>query len=137
MPPRLGELGGSLHAAGHDVGDRHCLGEWHLAELDPRQLHQVVDGVRYPQRLVHHPFGDTLHDVRVGLADERFGEHCERPDGGLQLVGEVGDEVGAHGVEPTSLADVLDRRDRRAVRQRLGRDEDRQLRRPVQLERAV
>ena len=44
------------------------------------------------------------------LVGQRLGEHGERADRRLQLVADVGDEVGAHRVEPSALADVVDRR---------------------------
>ena len=61
-------------------------------------------------RLVDHPLGDAVDDVEVVLVGERLGEHGERADRRLQLVADVGDEVGAHGVDAAPLADVLDRR---------------------------
>ena len=92
-----------------DVADRL------LAELDPRQLEQVVDRARHAVRLVDHALGDAVHDAEVVLVGQRLGEHGQRPDGRLQLVADVGDEVGAHGVDPPPLADVLDRRHRAAA----------------------
>ena len=57
-------------------------------------------------------------DLGVVLVDERLGEHGQRTDRRLQLVADVGDEVGAHGVEAGALADVVDDRPARRRRAR-------------------
>ena len=75
-------------------------------------------------RLLEHPVGDPADRRRVVLIGERLGEHGERADGCLQLVADVGDEVGADGVDPPALADVLDGRERTALR-RGSRGDDR------------
>ena len=86
------------------------------AELDPRQLHQIVDRAGGAVRLLEHPVGDPPDRRRVVLVDQRLGEHRQRADGRLELVADVGDEVGADRVDPAPLADVLDERERTAVR---------------------
>ena len=62
---------------------------------------------------------DHLGVVVVG---QRLGEHGDRADRRLQLVADVGDEVGAHGVEPRSLADVVDGHDAPPPSTRMGMD---------------
>ena len=59
---------------------------------------------------------------RSGLAVDGIGEHRQRPDGGLQLVGDVRDEVGAHRVGAHPLAHVLGGDHRAAGGERLGLD---------------
>ena len=86
-------------------------------------------------RLVDHPVGDAVDDAEVVLVGQRLGEHGQRADRRLQLVADVGDEVGAHGVDAAPLADVLDRRHRAAALERRGGDDDGDPRRAVQLER--
>ena len=79
--------------------------------------------------------GDAVHDAEIVLVGHRLGEHGQRPDRRLQLVADVGDEVGPHGVDAPPLADVLDRRHGAAAVQRRCRDDDGDPRRAVQLER--
>jgi hypothetical protein len=78
-------------------------------ELDACQLHQVVDRARHALRLVDHLARQAAHDLRLLAVGERLGEHGQRPDRSLQLMADVGHEVGAHGVQPGALADVVDR----------------------------
>ena len=66
------------------IDDR--LGERRLAELDPRQLHQVVDRAGDAMRLGDHPVGQPVDHLRVVLVGQRLGEHGERADRRLQLV---------------------------------------------------
>ncbi len=71
-----------------------------------------------------HPVDHAVDDAGIGLVDQRLGQHGQRADRRLQLVADVGDEVGAHGVDPAPLADVLDRRHRAAAVERGGGDDD-------------
>ncbi len=73
-------------------------------------------------------------DLDVVLVGQRLGEHREGADRRLQLVADVGDEVGAHRIDTPALADVLDRRHRRTAGQTLGRHDHGGLRRAVELE---
>ena len=133
--PLLGELAGALDGAVDDVADGDGVADRLLAELDPGQLEQVVDRAGDPVRLVDHPRRPSRWTTPGSvLVDQRLGEHGQRPDGRLQLVADVGDEVGAHGVDAPTLALVLDRRHRATARQRARGDGDAPGR-PVELER--
>ena len=94
----------------HQRADVDGLANGLAAELDARQLEQIVDRRRRAVRLVDHLAGQALHDLDVVLVGDRLGQHGQRADRRLQLVADVGDEVGAHRVEPGPLADVVDRR---------------------------
>ena len=65
-----------------------------------------------------HALGQAAGRPRVVLAEQRLGQQAERPDRGLQLVADVGDEVAAHRLEPAPLGDVLDHDQRRPARRR-------------------
>ena len=121
-PAQLGERPDPLDRPVDDVDHVDEIADRLLAELDAGQLHQVIDRAGHTVRLVDHAPGDALHDlgvdVVVGAVGERLGEHRERTDRGLQLVADVGHEVGAHGVDPPPFADVLDRDHRPATGQR-------------------
>ena len=67
-------------------------------------IEQVVDRPHRSVRLVDHPAGDAPHDVDVGLVDERLGEYRDRTDRGLQLVGDVRDELALQLVQSSLLA---------------------------------
>ncbi len=51
---------------------------------------------------------EAARDRRVGLRDQRLGEQAERAHRGLQLVADVGDEVAADLLQPSSLGHVVD-----------------------------
>ena len=76
----LGQLPGPLDGAVDDVADVDDVAHRLLAELDARQLEQVVDRPRQPVRLVDHAVGDAVHDAEVVLVGQRLGQHGERPD---------------------------------------------------------
>ena len=135
--PHLTEVADPVHRSFDDDADVDELGRRLLAELDPRQLEEVVDRPRHAVRLVEHAIGDAVHDVEVVLLAERLGEHGHRPDRRLQLVADVGHEVRPHGVDPSTLTDVLDRRHRATALERCGGDDDGEARRTVQLERLL
>ena len=86
------------------------------ADLDPRQLHQVVDRVAGAIALGQHAGDHPADRLGIGLVDERLGQHRQGPDRRLQLVRDVGDEVGATLLDPTPFGDVLDERHAAAVR---------------------
>ena len=77
-----------------------------------------------------------MHDLGIGLTVDRIGEHRQRADGSLQLVGDVGDEVGAHRVGAHARAHVLGGDHRAAGGQRFGLDRQPRARRAVQLDEA-
>ena len=130
----LGEGSRSIDRTRHDVHDLDGVANGLLSQLDARELHQVVDRPGDPMRFGDHPFRHSAHDVRVALVGQRLGEHSEGADRRLQLVADVGDEVGAHSVDSPAFADVLDRRHRRAALKSLGRHDHGDPRRTVQLE---
>ena len=72
-------------------------------------------------RFVDHAAGDPVDDAEVVLVGHRLGEQGQRPDGRLQLVADVGHEVGAHRIDPAAFADVLDRRHRPTALERAAR----------------
>ena len=62
-----------------------------------------------PVALGEHPAGEPLDGLRVvGGVGDRLGEQPDRADGGLQLVGDVGDEVAAYRLDPALAGAVLD-----------------------------
>ena len=137
MPRGCGELADALDRLGDDVADRTALGERRLAELDPRQLHQVVDRP-----------GDTVASATIRSATRcttsgslssasASASTASAPTGVFSSWLMLATKSVRTASSAAALADVLDRRDRRAVGQRLGGDDDRQLRRPVQLEQSV
>ena len=69
---------------------------------------QVLDGATDAEGLVLDPGGQALGDLRVVLGLERLGEEPDGPDRRLQLVADVGHEVGAHRLEAAALGDVVD-----------------------------
>ena len=77
-----------------------------------------------------------MHDLGIGLTVDRIGEHRQRADGSLQLVGDVRDEVGAHRVGTHPLAHVLGGDHRTAGGQGFGLDRQPRARRAVQLDEA-
>ena len=124
---------GHLPLGGHPCGPLDSI-EQHLvdvdgtlqrptAELDARQLEQIVDRPRRTMGLVDHARRQAANDLGIVAVRRRLGEHGERADRRLQLVTDVGDEVGADRVQPGALADVVDRGEREAVDQRLGMQE--------------
>ena len=118
MPARLGQLAGALDGFGDDVArSATASAQRLLAELDPRQLEQVVDRAGDPDA----PRATIRSATRWTTSGSSSSASvsastASAPTGRLQLVADVGHEVGAHGVEPASLADVLDRRHRRRRR---------------------
>ena len=65
-----------------------------------------------------HLVGESPGGRRVVDVGQRLGQHGKRTDRGLQLVADVGDEVGANGIETGAFADVVDGRQRPAVLER-------------------
>ena len=81
-----------------------------ITELDPAQLEQVVHRPADPVRLDDHPGGEPCHHLEVRLTADRLGQQTERPDRGLELVGDVGDEVTSDGLGAPLEGPVLDHR---------------------------
>ena len=109
---RRGRSAASLdHLADVDLG-----GAGHRVHtLHPRQLHQFPDQPGQPGALVLHPAGEPRHRLGiVGGVLHRLGEQGERADRRLQFVRDVRDEVAAHRLEATLLADVGEQQGDRA-----------------------
>ena len=95
----------------HEV-HRHDLSHRRPLHLDATQLEEVVDGSTDAVGLVHEALGETFAERGVVFGEQRLGQQRERPDGRLELVADVRDEVRADSLEPGSLRDVVDRGER-------------------------
>ena len=107
------------------------------AEFDARQLEQIVDRRRGTVCLVDHLVRETLDHLGVVLVGQRLGQYRQCAHRCLQLVADVGDEVGTYRIESSSLADVVDGDQHTAVGQGDGAHEDGLLRRSEQLDRRL
>ena len=73
------------------------------------QFDQVGHQFGQPRGLLGDAAGEIPHGARViRRVGDGFGEQRDRACGGLQLVGDIGDEVAAHPLEPTLLGHVVD-----------------------------
>ena len=63
------------------------------------------------RRLGDHLLHQAAHERRLVLVLQGLGQQDQRADGRAQLVADVRDEVGPHGLEARPLAHVLDERD--------------------------
>ena len=90
-----------------------------VVALQPGQLDDLLDEPGQPGALGLHPPGEPDHRLRVvgGLLD-RLGEQVQRADRGLQLVGDVGDEVAADRLDAPLAGAVLDERQHQPAAQR-------------------
>ena len=91
--------------------DVHDLVLERLVDLDAGQFEQVVDRASDTERLGEDALGQPSDDIGVVLVEQRLGEQAQRPDGCLQLVADVGDEVAADGFEPSPFGHVVDEDD--------------------------
>ena len=66
-------------------------------------------------RFVDHLVGQASSGAGVLDVGQSLGQHGERTDRRLQLVADVGDEVGTHRVETGPFADIVDGHQRTAV----------------------
>jgi hypothetical protein len=132
---RLGERTGPVDRFSHDGADVDEIDDRCFPELDAGQLEEVVDRARHAVALVDHATEEPLDDLGIVLDGQGLGEHRQRTHRRLQLVADVGNEVGPHRIEAAAFADVLDRRHRRSVGQRRRADDDGDARRAVELER--
>ena len=92
----------------HDGLHRDLVELGLVTELDATQLQQVVDRAPGAIRLDDHPLRQTFDDLAVGFVADRLREEAERPDGCLQFMADVGDEVAPDGLGPTLQGTVLD-----------------------------
>ena len=98
------------------------------------ELQQVVDRPDRSMGLVDQVVRETVHDIGIVLVHQGLRQDGHRTDGSLELVGDVGDEVGTHRVGSHALADVTDRRDRPTIRHRFCRHLEPRTRRPVEFD---
>ncbi|MDP9463431.1 MAG: hypothetical protein M3P52_02310, partial [Actinomycetota bacterium] len=92
--------------------------------FQPREVEQVGDDPRQPQRFALELDGEAWSGIRI-LADDRskgFGCRLDRCRGGLQLVGRVRDEVTAYRFDPAGVGDVGDDDQDRSLARGRGRD---------------
>jgi hypothetical protein len=83
--------------------------EERVVALQTGQLDDLLDESGQAGALCLHPSGEPGDRIRVlGRLLDRLGQQVERPDGGLQLVGDVGDEVAADRLDPPLAGAVLD-----------------------------
>ena len=136
-PVASGQFRDSIDAGPDHVGDSDRLVRALGSHLDAGQLHQIVDRAAGTIRLGEHARDHAGDRVEVGLVDQRLGKHRQRADRRLQLVRDVGDEIGARLLDPAPLRDVVHERHAVPVWQRPGGDDERHLRRTEQLDRAV
>ena len=101
-------------------------------ELDPGQLEQVVDGARSPMGFLHHLEREVAIHSDVVVVGQRLGKECQCSHWRLQLVADVGHEVGAHGVDPGTIAEVIDHHQGPTIGQRDAPNQQHLLRRPEQ-----
>ncbi len=80
----------------------------------------------HPARVTQDGPGETLGlGPRGRLERERFGVPCDGRERRLELVGHVGDEVAAHGLQASQVGDVTDHEQPAPVRERAAGDEQR------------
>ena len=97
-----------LDGLGHHQVDVDRLAGRGLLGLDAAEVEQVVDDPADPEGLGVDARGQPLGDLGVGLHGQGLGQQAQGPDGGLQLVADVGHEVAADLLEPAALRHVLD-----------------------------
>ena len=80
-----------------------------VVALQPGELDDLLDQPVEPLALGPHPGREAVHGRGVvgGLVD-RLGQQVERPDRGLQLVADVGDEVTPDRLDATFTSAILD-----------------------------
>ena len=92
----------------HDVDQ--LFGPHMRAELDPRQRQKIVDQPRHARRLRVHDAEKTF--ARLGVLArrslQRIDESRQRCERGAQFVARIGDEVGAHFLDPAQRRLVLE-----------------------------
>ena len=103
----------------HVVDVHHGRSLERLVALQARELDDLLDHPGQSVALGEHPPGEPLDRLRVpGGVGHRLREELDRPDGGLQLVGDVRDEVSAYRLDPALAGAVLDQRQDEARAQR-------------------
>ena len=121
-PQSLGAAGheGDLAAVGLDAHPVHGLGDdivdvndfglgQGVALLEAGELDDLLDQDAQAAGLLAHAPGVVAHEVGVvGAGLDGLGQQLDRADRGLELVGDVGDEVAAHGLHPAGGGAVLD-----------------------------
>ena len=120
-PQSLGTTGheGDLAAVGLDAHPVHGLGDdvvdvndlrlgQGVALLEAGELDDLLDQDAQAAGLLAHAPGVVAHEVGVvGAGLDGLGQQLDRADRGLELVGDVGDEVAAHGLDPAGGGVVL------------------------------
>nr|WP_237267963.1 hypothetical protein [Tessaracoccus aquimaris] len=114
--PLCRALPGPGDGLGDDVVDVGDLAREHrVFGLQPGQVDDLVDQLGKARRLDLKLCREPPNCLRVVVGGlDGLGEHADRPDGRLQFVGDVGDEVAAHGVD-ASLGGLVLGKDEHAL----------------------
>ena len=99
-----------VHGLGHDVVDVDDLGLGQgVSLLKAGELDDLLDQDAQAAGLLAHAPGVVAHEGGVvGAGLDGLGQQLDRADRGLELVGDIGDEVAAHGLHPAGGGAVLD-----------------------------
>ncbi len=94
---------------GDQFPDRDRLGVLQrVVVLHAGEVDQLLHQVGQPGRLDLHAPREPLHGLGVvGGVHHGLGQQGQRPDGGLELMADVGDEVAPHGLDAAGLGEVL------------------------------
>ena len=79
--------------------------------FDLREVEQIVDDPGEAIRFAHHALGELLQHCQIVGRGHRLGEQRQCPDGCLQFVTDVRDEVATHALDAPRLRDVVRERD--------------------------
>ena len=109
--------------AQHLVDVDHLRIGQRIVGLQPGQLDDLADEIGQPRRLDTHPAGELAHRVGVvGRVLNRLGQQRDRPDRGLELVADVGDEVTPGLLDPPRRRLVVGQNEDQVVVQRCDRE---------------
>ena len=118
--PVYGLLGGLGQVDGTRFAERG-------GDLQPAEVHDLLDQPGQARRLDLHPPGEASHGLGVVVrVEDRLGQQGHAADRRLELVAHVGEEVAADLLEPAGLAAVLDEEQHvvRAERGHAGADDE-------------